>query len=125
MSKKMRSVHRFPFERYACPNCEHENLDELTVDRSWRCPDCNNFIWIYAGYSVPDDEGIYVRKRADEVNRNERMKPNSSDETYRVLGINQLESGKLGFGLEGFGQFKREKDDCVTLRVGGVGHLSW
>ncbi len=120
MNKKMKRVVRFSLEIYKCP----ENGDEYQlsdVENDWKCPHCDNYISIYAEDKNSGDRGVFIRKRADEVEESDLVKPDGMllDQHFMVKGITLLNNGKLGIGLKEYTQIKVEPDSCVTCRVGG------
>lgn len=120
MNKKMKRAMKFSSETYKCP----ENGDEYQsseVENDWRCPDCRNYISIYAEEKGTGKRGVFIRKRADEVEEGDLLKPDGMllNQHYMVKGITLLKNGKLGIGLKEYTQIKLEPDSCVACRVGG------
>jgi ribosomal protein L37AE/L43A len=113
--KSMGSINRLTVEIYTCVTCE-KNYDDEDVRHTWKCPKCNNYIYIYAeGHVDPDNHIVIIRKRASELEKGDLflMPGNLDGNSYMVLGIAELKN-KLGIGLQGWGQYKLHPDDPVN-----------
>lgn len=121
MSYTKKPAIRMPGETYSCASCDDKSFDYSEACQNWRCPDCDDYIHIYAEDTAASDKGDFYRKRADEVMLYELVKPGRMriSCSYAVKGITPLGNGKLGFGLTDYGRLVLEKDDWVTVRIGG------
>ncbi|ELW7402721.1 hypothetical protein QLL85_002360 [Yersinia enterocolitica] len=120
MSKnKMKNANRFHIEKYKCGECttDYECSD---VENSWTCPKCGFRIDIYAE-DDSGERGVFVRKRADEVEVGDLVRPYGFpiNKDFQVLGIHNLKGGIFGIGLKEYTQIKLTPDECVSCRVGG------
>lgn len=117
--KSMGGVNRLPVEKYSCVDCEKDYNDE-EVRNTWRCPVCNEYIYVYAeGYNDPNNHITIIRKRASEINKGDLvLLPGQLDgESYMVLGITPVKD-KLGIGLKGYTQLKVNPEEPINCRVG-------
>ena len=119
---KKPSISYFAEEKYQCHSCRKDKIERSDVDITWCCPDCGQYIYIYA--SDEESRGVFIRKRATEIVKGDLVRPNhfKLEEHYQVLGINALTTkkhiGKLGLGLKGFRQEIVEPNDFISCRVG-------
>lgn len=115
----MSGVNRLPIEKYSCPDCETDLQDDQ-VRSSWRCPDCNEYVHVWAHDPDTDTKITLVRKRADEVEEGDlvHLPGQLKKECFLVLGTSKVKE-KIGIGLQGYGQFKVEPGEPVNCRIGG------
>jgi len=116
---RMSGVNRLPVEKYSCPNCE-TGLDDDQVCHSWRCPECNDYVHVWAHDPDTDTKITLIRKRGDEIEEGDliHLPGQLTKDCYLVLGTSQVKD-KVGIGLKGYGQFKVLPDVPVNCRIGG------
>lgn len=116
---RMGEVNRLPKERYECLDCESEFEDEKVSD-TWKCPNCGDYIGVYAEDERTGTRIVLIRKPANEVKTGDRVHLHGmlTGESYSVLGVSKLNNGKLGIGLKGYGQYKIAPNDPVNCRIG-------
>lgn len=114
----MSKVNRLPVEKYSCSSCDIE-LNDDEVRNSWRCPECKDFVRIWAYDPVTDTKITLIRKRADEVEKYDciHLPGELTGDCYLVLGTSKLRE-KIGIGLKGYGQYKLLPDQPVNCRTG-------
>ncbi|MFB0770506.1 hypothetical protein [Proteus cibi] len=113
-----RDFKSFHDETYYC-GCSEDNLSDKTcIEKEWFCNKCNQFIEVV----LDGDNGeniIFNRIKANKIEVDMRVNVDIYKiyEFHYVLGINALENGKLGIGLEGYGRINVDKNYFINCRV--------
>lgn len=110
-------------KEYKCVFCNKIfELDEAN-DAGWKCPVCGEYIRIAAPGLCSGH--IKVRKKAKEVRKWESINLIGTNDIYNVLGITELDNGKLSIGLKNYGSIKVEKEEFVDVIEGAYYEESW
>lgn len=114
----LEGVNRLSCEKFTCHQCE-KNYSDDDVRKTWRCPDCGDYIYIYAEDADSNTRIVLLRKRASEVTEGDMVHlPGSlTKECNQVLGVRVI-GNKLGLGLKGYGTYKISPEDPVNIRTG-------
>lgn len=122
MNKVLR-ISYFENESYRCNHCGNDKININEAQDTWRCSDCENYIYIYA--SDDGGRGVFIRKKASEIERGDWVRPDHFElsQHYLVLGVNKMttkaNNGKLGIGLKEYRQIIVSPEDIISCRVGG------
>lgn len=110
----MGGVNRLHKERFECHKC-NKSFTDLEVRDTWRCPDCDEYIFVWAEDGATNTRIVLIRKRASEVKKGDLVYLHGrlTEKPYKVLGVTFV-APKLGIGLEGYGQRKVSPDDPVN-----------
>lgn len=111
-------VNRLSSERYECLSCNQEYSDDEVRD-TWKCPECADYIHVYAEDEETGTRIVLLRKAAREVVKGDlvHLHGGLTEEPYQVLGVNDR-GAKIGLGLKGYRELKIDPDAPVNLRTG-------
>lgn len=116
---RMSGVNRLPIETYSCTNCE-AGFKYDQVGHSRRCPECNDYVHVWAHDPGTNTKITLIRKRGDEIEEGDliHLPGQLIKDCYWVLGTSRVKD-KIGIGLKGYGQLKVFPDEPVNCRIGG------
>lgn len=110
-------------EGYKCVFCNRMYEEDDVSSSDWKCPVCGEYIMIAAPKLCSGQ--IKIRKKAKKVRKWDLINLAGVNNIYNVLGITELNNGKLSIGLENYGSIKVEKDEFVDVIEGVYKEASW
>lgn len=115
--RSLRGTNRLPNERLQCLDCDATLSDE--VRETYRCPECGEYVHIYAEDAETGTKVVLLRKRSTEVRVGDlvHLPGQLTKDCYSVLAVNDR-GDKVGLALKGYGEYKVSKEDGVNIRTG-------
>ena len=115
--RSLRSINRLENERLECLGCEKVLGDE--VRDTYRCPDCGDYVHIFAEDMQTGTRIVLLRKRSTEVKVGDLVYlPGAlTKDCNAVLAVNDRGS-KVGLALKNYGEYRVPKEDGVNVRDG-------
>jgi predicted RNA-binding Zn-ribbon protein involved in translation (DUF1610 family) len=113
----LRGVNRLGNELLECHNCDKALGD--TVRDTYRCPECGDYVHVYAEDVKTATKIVLLRKRATEVEEGDwvYLPGMLTKNPYLVLAVRDR-GDMVGLALKNYREYKVAKEDGVNIRVG-------
>lgn len=111
-------------KKYKCVYCDKSfnDVDSL-IENNWRCPICNEHIYI----SAPrlNSGHTLIRKQVSELEKYDIVHLPGNQDTYNVIAITPTNDNRVRVSLKNFGNMTYNTTDFVSVVEGGYYESDW